>query len=409
MIELITIKNILGPFKYKSFSLLTLGGTLSRIGSSAAQATLIWYIISNNTASFLGLFLALYWCSRILAQLFTGVFVDNFDRSKAMILGDIIGGTLFIVVALMVYMDMGTNYLLGVYILIGMFSQIYPVASQTVIPDIVPQNELSKANAGLQTSLDGGGIVGPAIGTLLLGAVSAWFVFGLNTLSFMLSAIAVFFARIKSKPIQGGQGKKVINQIKEGLSNVWNIKSLHNIALIGFFLHFAIIPVETVLLSTLIEGVYHFPAWVYGVTVGMINAGSVIFGLILSFYNFKLSSKTMMAITIILEAISFLLLGFLGWKIMIWAIAFIHGGAGTLLFIYVLTIVQESTKTEIRGKAFSAIYLAVEIGSAIGLLVCGILTSYVSLTTILILFSVLALLNIIFIIRIPQYNKKAVQ
>jgi MFS family permease len=68
-------------------------------------------------------------------------------------------------------------------------------ASQAAIPNLVGKDDLAWANGLLQVGANAGIMLGPAVGGVLLAALGAGMVFGLNALSFVLSALIVATVR----------------------------------------------------------------------------------------------------------------------------------------------------------------------------------------------------------------------
>jgi len=366
-----TWHNRLGPFATRSFLALTIGGLLSAIGSSAASVTLVWFVLSSTHSPVLvSVVLSCYFGARIIAQVFTGVIADRLNRGRVMLLGDLLSGFLYVAVALLVISPAFQSLdLIPLYILLGLSCQLYPVSVQAALPDLVPQEDLVRANAGMQACLDSGSLVGPAVGAILIGTVGPTWAFAANAISYFLSVSATIFGRVNSRPDR--QPQRILQDLGQGLNELARNRVLGLLCIVGLIVHIAVIPIETVLMGVLVKDVLHASVITYGVAITCLNVGALACGVGLSLVRLPFSAKSMLLIGCSAEGVGVIGLGIAPSSWILWMVAAFYGAAGSLLFAYVLAVVQQSTAASIRGRAFSAVYLGVEIGSVVGLAVVG--------------------------------------
>jgi predicted MFS family arabinose efflux permease len=136
-------------------------------------------------------------------------------------------------------------------------------------------------------------------------------------------------------------------------------------------LHIAIVPTETVFVSTLVKDVLKGSALMFGLTITTLNAGALVCGAVLSLVRMPFSPRDMLIIGIVVAGVSIMSMGAVRTTWGLWIAAFLYGAAGALLFAHVLTLVQQSTAPNMRGRAFSMMYVAVEVGSVTGLAVAA--------------------------------------
>lgn len=374
---------------------LTVGGVTSRVGSSAAFVALIWYLqVKTQSPALLGLFLSVYSFGKLGAQLYSGLLADRMDRGRAMIYGDVASAILFIVVAVLVTGNhVNVAYLLGVYIVIALVGQLNPIASQSIVPDIVRHELLIQANSFMQAVYDLGAVLGPIIGASMVSDVAgATLAFFANAGSYVISALSLLWGRVSSKPER--TPSSVWQDVVEGFRIVGSHRVVRMLAVVGLFIHIAIMPVEWVLLSTLVKEVLHGTALQYGVAVTLINVGAIGSGFLLGMAPFRMPPKDMLQYGVILEMISFLGMGLAPTFWVLWISAAIHGIAETVLFMSVLSFMQSATDPDIRGRAFSGVYLAVELGSVLGLAATGYATQLVSARAITVALACFTLITI---------------
>jgi len=126
-----------------------------------------------------------------------GVIADRWDRKRAMIASDVLGGAFFLVLAFV-----GPVWLiLTVGLLTAAAAAPFGAGSTAAIPNLVGDEALlARANARLGVGTTLGITLGPAIGGVLAGWVGAGPVFVLNAVSFAASAALIWSIRA---PFQG--------------------------------------------------------------------------------------------------------------------------------------------------------------------------------------------------------------
>jgi MFS family permease len=129
-----------------------------------------------------------------------GVVADRWDRKRAMIASDLLGGAFFLILAFV-----GPVWLiLTVALLTAAAAAPFGAGSTAAIPSLVQDDTLiARANARLGIGTTLGITLGPAVGGLLVAWIGAGPVFVLNAVSFAVSAALVWSIRA---PFQGVAG-----------------------------------------------------------------------------------------------------------------------------------------------------------------------------------------------------------
>ena len=95
----------------------------------------------------------------------------------------------------------------GVAFLLSTVGTFFIPAKGAIIPNMVPMEHLTAANALIQTSATLGFFIGPGLaGAMfaLLGAGHAWIAFVVDALSFLVSALAIWRIKLPSEATQAG-------------------------------------------------------------------------------------------------------------------------------------------------------------------------------------------------------------
>jgi len=112
---------------------------------------------------------------------------DRYDRRRVMIISDVAGAATFAAIAVVHY----PAALLALTVVAAIAEAPFNPAATAAIPNLTPRDDLSWANGLIGAGRTFGGLVGPVMGGLLYGTVGAGAAFGVNAVSFLLSAALI--------------------------------------------------------------------------------------------------------------------------------------------------------------------------------------------------------------------------
>lgn len=185
--------NILRSLTHRPFALLWFGQTTSRLGDSLYRIALAWWVLEKTgSAVAMGTVLVFSQIPLLLFLLIGGVVVDRLPRIRIMFASDILSGLVIAFVAVFSWLELLEIW--HIYIasmLFGFVEAFFFPAYQAVIPQITPSGLLISANSLSGLSQRVTGIVGPAFGAALVAAGGTSLTFGLDALSFFVSALFV--------------------------------------------------------------------------------------------------------------------------------------------------------------------------------------------------------------------------
>src|SRR5215216_4052576 len=186
--------NVLRSLKHRPFALLWTGQTISRLGDSLYRIALSWWVLEKTgSAVAMGTVLILSQIPLLLFLLIGGVVVDRLPRIRIMFASDVLSGLVITFVALFSWLNLLEIWHIYVAsILFGFVEAFFFPAYQAVVPEITPSELLTSANSLNGLSQRVTGIVGPALGAALVAVGGTSLTFGLDALSFFISAICVF-------------------------------------------------------------------------------------------------------------------------------------------------------------------------------------------------------------------------
>lgn len=169
------------------------GQTISRLGDNLYRIALAWWVLEKTgSAVAMGTVLVFSQVPMLLFLLIGGVVVDRLPRIRVMFASDILSGLAVTFVAIFSWLDVleiWHLYLAG--LIFGFVEAFFFPAYQAVIPTITPPDQLVSANSLNGLSQRVTGIVGPSLGAALVAVGGTSVAFGLDALSFFISAVFV--------------------------------------------------------------------------------------------------------------------------------------------------------------------------------------------------------------------------
>ena len=185
--------NVLRSLRHRPFALLWTGQTTSRLGDSLYRIALSWWVLEKTgSAIAMGTVLVFSQVPMLIFLLIGGVVVDRLPRIRIMFSSDVLSGLVISFVTIFSWLDLLKIW--HIYIasmLFGFVEAFFFPAYQAVIPQITPSELLVSANSLNGLSQRVTGIVGPALGAALVATGGTSLTFGLDALSFFISALCV--------------------------------------------------------------------------------------------------------------------------------------------------------------------------------------------------------------------------
>ncbi len=193
---------------------------ISNLGDGAATVALplLAAALTRDPALVAGVTIAqqLPW---LLFALPAGVIVDRWERKGLMWRADLLRGLALAGFALLIALDQGSLALLyAIAFGLGIAETVFDTAYRSVLPSLVPSDELERANARLQgTEIVTNRFLGPPLGGLLFAAAASAPLF-LDAASFLLAAASVLAIGGRFRPsAAAGQQANVREAVGEGI------------------------------------------------------------------------------------------------------------------------------------------------------------------------------------------------
>jgi MFS transporter, DHA3 family, macrolide efflux protein len=351
----------------RNFVLLWMGQAVSQLGSQVnAIAVIFWIKHTTDSASLIGSMMMLSSIPQMILSGIGGAFADRHSRRKIIVYCDLLRSVLVLSMAGLLYLEPhATNTILvwsmGVTFCMSATAAFFIPAMSAAIPDLAPQSAVGKANSLRQTTAQLAVFIGQGLGGMVFRLLGAPLLVLINGLSFLFAAISESFIRIPQKiPERSGGRKERFNafkkEIAEGLRYIWKEPGLRRLFFFSAIFNFFTMPV-VVLLPFYVEDFLKVRIDWYGYLVATFGVGVLTAALSTGFI--KLSGKVRGRLMIsfgIFNSLIVVALGFVPDVKVALLLAFLMGALGSFNGINFMTILQMSTPSEIRGRAFGLLH-----------------------------------------------------
>lgn len=279
------------PFQVRDFRLFWLGEAISTLGDQFAMIALPWLALILTGDSFaLGAVLALMALPRAVFMLIGGAYVDRLSPRLVMLGSNAVRLGAVGVLGFVVLEGAAQMWMLYAFALaFGVADAFFYPALSAMVPDLVDDSQLQKANGIVQGTAQFTTLIGPAAAGVAIAALA-----GSNTtadvtgvaiallfdaLTFVVSLVTLFF--ITARIAHGEKSGSVIKDIREGIGFVWKMPAVRIMVFLSMAANMLIVgPLEVglpiVAFNRLPEGAVAFglitSAFGGGSLVGMVGA-----------------------------------------------------------------------------------------------------------------------------------------
>ncbi|MCU7495889.1 MAG: MFS transporter [Ignavibacteria bacterium] len=350
----------------RNFILLMQGQSISLLGNQVFSiAAIFWIKHLTDSASLIGLIGMISSIPAILLSSVGGAVADRYSRRKILIYCDALNGIAVLVLASVLYLSPGKTDLVlasffAISLLMSVVNSFFQPAISAAVPDLVPREKITGANSLDQASEQVMTFLGQGIGGVLFRMLGAPMLIFFNGVSFLFAAICEVFIEIPQKiPEKGKDWKDQMAHFKkdviEGFRYVWNNQGLKKMTLLFTFINFMTVPV-IVLLPFYVEDFLKATADWYGFLLAMYGIGSMLGYILAGLLKLKGRLRAFTVLTFFLaESSGFGFLGLISSTATALVLAVIAGTLNGFVGVYIITALQVTTPSPMRGRVFGFI------------------------------------------------------
>jgi MFS family permease len=271
----------LAAFRSRNYQLWWLGQFISFTGSQMQLTAILWHIYDLTRSP---IALGLVGLARLLPiflfGLIGGVVADSIDRRRLLTVTQTGMALTALTLALLSWFgNVPVLALYGLTMLSATFGSFDNPARQSLIPNLVPEEDLANAFSLNATMMQAASVIGPALAGFTIAAVGVGWVYFLNALSF----VAVLLALAYMTAISGEgepRGEISFHAAAEGARFVFSQPIIRSTMLLDFIATF--FASATTLLPVFATEVLHVGAEGYGLLSAAPAVGALGMGILLS-------------------------------------------------------------------------------------------------------------------------------
>lgn len=376
--------------RHPDFAKMWIGQLVSKLGSQFNYIALAWVVLQqtgSGTATG-GVYMAQVLPNAIFGWV-AGVGVDRGDKRKIMIACDLIRGFLVCLIPLG-WIVLGYHHLGLIYAVtfgISLLSLIFFSAEKSLLPHLVPEADLTEANAYAEMTEQAGALVGPVVAGILVASLpSPMDILYIDAATFFVSAIALALLRWRPKsvrPPSDSGWRTLLEEAKEGMRWLMRDRFLKVVFLTAASVNLLIAPF-TVIFPVLSEKVLHTGSEGFGWLMGGIGGGMLLGSLAASWLARRFSAPLIIYGGMVVLGASFLAMGF-SYNLMVSSVlAALAGFSLSPSNALFMTLVQEGTPEELQGRVFSSLFALMNITIPLGVAIVSPLLDYVGPLTVLV-------------------------
>lgn len=360
----------------RGFFTIAAGQTVSLIGSSAAQFSLIWWLASESsspmTMALAGLFAFL---PQLLLGPFAGVWVDRLKRKTVIICADLFMGlvaTVFAGVFLLGKPPFWSACLvLGIRAVGNVF---HTPAIQAAIPMLVPSDQLVRANGWSQFMQSGAFMLGPVLGAAMYAALPLPAILLSDLVGAAAASITVAVVKIPDPPRSQQGLPHFLREMKDGIAVFLRDRRLFVLMLcvcVGMIFYMPLSSFYPLMTS----GHFQATAWHASLIELLYAAGMMLSAAAIGAFGAIKNKFFIIHLGLLGLAASTFFCGVLpGDMAFFWLFALLcalMGTSGNLYGIPFMAYIQETVPHEAQGRVFSLLGSMMSLAMPVGLLIAG--------------------------------------
>ena len=343
----------------------------------------------------------------LLFALTAGALADRLDRRKLMLWANLSRVVLPAVLIGVILLDLGSIWALYVVALaVGVAETLYDTSAQSILPQVVEKDQLSRANGRLYAvELTANQFIGPPLGGLLVGiGVVAGFAV---PAALWLAAVGALLLLPGSFRVERTQKTTLRFDIKEGLKFLWNQRILRTLALMTGILNFASSAAFAVLVLFAVgpRSEMGLSDVGFGLLLTTSAVGAFVGSFIAEPVEAKLGRSKSLALTILGCALFVGAPALTSNPFVLGAILFVGGMLVVLWNVITVTLRQRIAPNRLLGRINSAYRLlawgTMPLGAAAG----GLLAQWLGLQS---MFGIMGALTLALLAAMPILTEKAI-
>jgi Na+/melibiose symporter-like transporter len=269
----------------RRFTVLWAGQAVSQLGNYLAFISIPLFVkfLTTDAAFPLGVANALETAPTLLVGLLGGAAIDRLRIRGVMIGSDLVRAAAFAGLAIIGATDPapgsgnGLTAVFLVALVVGTFTTLFEGALFTILPSLVHDRDLARANGRLAATQNLAFAIGPALaGVVISLSETYWVVFALDAATFLFSAVSVVLIGPVSRPSDAAGHGRLLAEVAQGLRYVWEEIRIRTSTIALAVANLVVGFIEATLVLAADDVVGATEEWQQGIVFAVLGAGAVV-------------------------------------------------------------------------------------------------------------------------------------
>ncbi|WP_125770599.1 MFS transporter [Companilactobacillus furfuricola] len=390
--------------------LFLFGQFFSGVTSMVVQYAIIWYLTKETgSATVLSLATLLGMLPMVLLSPIVGPFVDRTNKKALLIVPDIVAAVIAIILAIVgIVTHNFPLWLIFISLLIRSIAQTFQMPTiQSILPTMVPKDELTKINGQLGMVQSANMIIAPALGAFLYAIVPISVLILLDVLGAVVGVSIILFVKIPENPVID-EKIKIFKDMKFGLVKLRENKGMWHLTLVGTLFTLIFMPAAS-MYPLMTMSYFHGSVTQAGIVEVVYSVGMLAGGAVIGFFGNWKDRIMPILWSIFFMGLSFGISGylpgnqkgFIGFLIL----NAVAGLATPFFNTLLMAIIQQSFPSEILGKVLGILNSLMSISAPLGLIFAGPLADSIGVNMLFVIGGVGTLLCGVLILFVPTMRK----
>jgi MFS family permease len=308
----------------------------------------------------------------VIFGLVGGALADVFDRRRVLIAVQLSMAAIGVALTVLTFAgQMPSALLLTFTFALGCSSVFSNPAYQSLVPELVPRQELRAASALGSISINLARLIGPALAGILIARIGVTAVFGLNALSYLLFGVVVAAWR-PSASTGPEPPERFLSAVRAGGRYILNAPVVQRILLRSAFF---LVPASVLwaLLPLVATQRLRLGADGYGLLLGALGAGAVAGALLLPRFRARVSLNLLISAASAVYALALVLIAVVPNMVLAVIVLLPAGAAWIAVLSDINAELQLFLPAWVRGRGLSVYQMVLFGAQALGALVWGAL------------------------------------
>jgi len=280
----------------RNFWLYALGRLVSLVGTGIQDVAIPLFILDlTGSGTIMGSFMIVTMVPRLVLYPLGGVVGDRVSRKWIMVWTDYGRGLVILLLAILAYRgDLTVSGLFIAQFTVSLMSALFGPATEAMLPDIVEDDELTRATSTMGGINGVSMIVGPALGGVIYGLGGIELAFLLNGVSFIASGFSEMFISYHQVTRRFESARAVISDLREGFGFVRNTRAIMVLIAFALLVNAFSHPLFAVGIPYILRVVIGFSPREFGIVQASFMGGLVLGNIIIATFLAKRNVQDML-------------------------------------------------------------------------------------------------------------------